>query len=146
MTAEAHAAFRRSKQSGGAKDLVASILHRGRVGRYEVLRLLRPHFPEVANNLGLAELDLGKTDEAIAHFREAIRLKPAFAMAHNNLGNALLLRGDKAQAIDQLRRALQCDPNLVEAHSNLACSQNTRPRTGTPGTPGGQSEAYLQRV
>ena len=35
----------------------------------------------------------GKLDEAIAAYREAIRLKPDDAMAHSNLGNALRTRG-----------------------------------------------------
>ena len=38
-------------------------------------------------------LSRGDFDEAIYHFREAIRIKPDYAKAYNNLGNALLLQG-----------------------------------------------------
>jgi len=33
------------------------------------------------------------TDEAVAHFREALRIKPDFAEAHNNLKRALAVQG-----------------------------------------------------
>ena len=32
---------------------------------------------------------MGKTDEAITHYRRALRLNPDNAIAHYNLGNAL---------------------------------------------------------
>jgi tetratricopeptide (TPR) repeat protein len=80
---------------------------------------LRPHYPEAANNLGLALFGQGKTDEAIAQFAEALRLKPDFAMACNNLGNALRQRGDLQEAETHFRSAVAMEPGLAEAHSNL---------------------------
>jgi tetratricopeptide (TPR) repeat protein len=80
---------------------------------------LRPHYPEAANNLGMALLDQGKNDEAIAQFGEALRLKPDYAMACNNLGNALRLRGDLSGALEHFRRAVEIGPDLAEAQSNL---------------------------
>jgi Flp pilus assembly protein TadD len=50
-------------------------------------------------NLGNALRAQGKTDEAIAEFREAIRLKPDHASAHTNLGNALDAQGKTDLAI-----------------------------------------------
>jgi tetratricopeptide (TPR) repeat protein len=80
---------------------------------------LRPHYPEVANNLGLALLGQGKTNEAIGQLAEALRLKPDFAMACNNLGNALRQCGDLQEAEAHFRSAVAMDPGLAEAHSNL---------------------------
>jgi tetratricopeptide (TPR) repeat protein len=80
---------------------------------------LRPHYPEAANNLGLALLGQGKTDEAIAQFGEALRLKPDFAMACNNLGSALRLRGDLNEAETHFRQAVEMAPYLAEAQCNL---------------------------
>ena len=48
--------------------------------------------PQVPYDRGNALLDQGKTDEAIALFREAIRLEPDFADAHYELGSALLMQ------------------------------------------------------
>jgi tetratricopeptide (TPR) repeat protein len=80
---------------------------------------LRPHYPEAANNLGLALLGQGKTDDALASFAEALRLNPDFAMACNNLGNGLRLRGELQEAETHFRRAVAMDPGLAEANSNL---------------------------
>ena len=49
---------------------------------------LQPNYPEAINNLGLALIARGDTQEAIEQFRLAIQLKPDFALAYNNLGNA----------------------------------------------------------
>jgi Flp pilus assembly protein TadD len=80
---------------------------------------LRPHYPEAANNLGMALLNQGKTDDAMAAFALALRLKPDFTMACNNLGNAQRLRGDLQEAETHFRRAVAMDPALAEANSNL---------------------------
>ena len=37
---------------------------------------LRPDYAEAHYNLGNALLDLGRTDEAIRHFQEAVAFKP----------------------------------------------------------------------
>jgi tetratricopeptide (TPR) repeat protein len=80
---------------------------------------LQADFAEAANHLGLALLDWGKTEEAIAQFEKAVRLKPELAMAHNNLGNAWRTQGDRERAAEQFRKAAALDPQLAEAHSNL---------------------------
>ena len=52
----------------------------------------------------------GKIPEAIAHYREAIRLRPDFGKAHVDLGAALARKGDKAGAEAEFRTA-QADPD-----------------------------------
>ena len=44
--------------------------------------------PKAHNALGMALTGDGKMAEAVAHFREAVRLRPDYAEAHNSLGNA----------------------------------------------------------
>ena len=72
------------------------------------------------NNLGLALMADGQTDEAIAHYMRAIEINPGFAGAHNNLGIALMKRGQTGEAIAQYQRALELGPGDAEAHNNLA--------------------------
>ena len=50
-------------------------------------------WPCVHTRLGVALKAQGKREEAIAEFREAIRLKPDYAEAHYNLGLALAAQG-----------------------------------------------------
>ena len=61
----------------------------------------------------------GSLTEAIAAFREAIRLKPDLASAHYNLGNALRVQGKLDEAIAAYREAIRLKPDLAEAHYNL---------------------------
>jgi tetratricopeptide (TPR) repeat protein len=71
------------------------------------------------NNLGNALLQHGRTEEAIAQYRKALKANPAYTDAHYNLGNALYQQGRAEEAISQYREALRIDPALAEAHSNL---------------------------
>jgi tetratricopeptide (TPR) repeat protein len=72
----------------------------------------------VHNNLGILKLP-GHVEEAIAHFKEALRLKPDYAEAHNNLGHALETQGRIEEALAQYNEALRLMPGLASAHYNL---------------------------
>jgi len=58
-------------------------------------------------------------DEAVACFREAIRLRPDYTDAHNNLGNVLYLLGNLDEAIPCYEEALRHTPDHAGACSNL---------------------------
>ena len=77
------------------------------------------HNPIYFSNLGNALKEQGKLDEAIAAYRQAIRVKPDFADAHSNLGLALQEQGKLDEAIAAYRQAIGIKPDLAEAHSNL---------------------------
>jgi tetratricopeptide (TPR) repeat protein len=62
---------------------------------------------------------LGRTEEAIAEYRQALRLKPYFPEAHYNLGNALSNTRDLDGAIAEYREALRLKPEFFGAHNNL---------------------------
>ena len=70
-------------------------------------------------NLGAALADLGRPQEAITHYREALRLMPASAEAHNNLGNTLFQLGRPQEAIPHYRESLRLKPDVAGVHSNL---------------------------
>ncbi|MEG3906557.1 tetratricopeptide repeat protein, partial [Microcoleus sp. w2-18aC4] len=63
--------------------------------------------------------DRGKSEEAIAAYRQAIQIDPNFAAAYENLGGALFLQGKPDEAIAAYRQAIQIDPNFAEAYKNL---------------------------
>ena len=71
------------------------------------------------NNLGIALGARGLTREAMAEFREAIRIYPAYAEARNNLGLALINQGEVAEAIALFEEAARLDPANAGTHNNL---------------------------
>jgi len=85
-----------------------------------------PGFSVVHNNLGMALSAERKIEEAISHYKMAIRLKPDYALAHNNLGSALFQKGEMKEAIDHYRETLKLKPDLVApatvAHSSAVAS------------------------
>ncbi len=70
-------------------------------------------------NLGIALGNQGKLEEAIAAYREAIRLKPDYADAHNNLGIALGKQGKLEEAVAEFRTAIRLKPDYADAHATL---------------------------
>ncbi|HEY7308960.1 MAG TPA: tetratricopeptide repeat protein, partial [Gemmataceae bacterium] len=68
------------------------------------------------NNLGLTLHEKGQLDEAIAEYREAIRLNKDYAEAHNNLGLALTDKGQLDEAIVAFREAIRLKKDFPEAH------------------------------
>jgi tetratricopeptide (TPR) repeat protein len=71
------------------------------------------------SNLGLAYQALGRLDDAVASYRQAIALKPNFPEAHYNLGNVLQEQGKIDDAIASYRQAIALRPEAAEAHNNL---------------------------
>jgi tetratricopeptide (TPR) repeat protein len=69
--------------------------------------------------LGTALLRQGKRDEAIAEYREAIRLQPDLVAARNNLGSALIGANQWAEAIAEYREVIRLEAGNAEAHNNL---------------------------
>ncbi len=79
----------------------------------------RPDGAEVLLNHGADLHREGKLDEAIAAWREAIRLKPDFAYPYHNLGTALRAQGKRDEAIVAYRNAIRLDPSFAESHYAL---------------------------
>jgi Flp pilus assembly protein TadD len=78
-----------------------------------------PDSADVHNTLGIAFAERGRFDDAIAEFREALRLGPDSAPTHWHLGAALAYRGAREEAVEHLRRSVQLDPNNPGARHDL---------------------------
>ena len=70
-------------------------------------------------NLGIAFLEKGKMDEAIAQLQTALKISPTFGVALNELGYVFIQRGQIDEAIEQFQKIVQISPNYAEAHNNL---------------------------
>ncbi|HTS17364.1 MAG TPA: tetratricopeptide repeat protein [Verrucomicrobiae bacterium] len=75
---------------------------------------------EAHYNLGLTLHRAGRLADAIAQYREALRIMPDYAEAHNNLGFALQQMGRLPEAMEHFHQALRIEPELAVAHFNLA--------------------------
>ena len=68
------------------------------------------------NDLGMALLQKGQVDEAIAHFQKAVEIRADYVRALHNLGAALMQRGRVDEAIAPLQKALELEPKYAAAH------------------------------
>ena len=73
-------------------------------------------------NLGAALQSMGRLEEAMGYYRQALRIKPDDAVARNSLGTALQTGGKFDEAINEYREALRIQPDYVNAHYNLGTS------------------------
>ena len=69
--------------------------------------------------LGEALVTEGRRDEAIDHFREAVRIAPTFVEAHVALADTLLEEHDQATAIAHYGEALRLKPDDATTHAKL---------------------------
>ena len=112
--------------AAGAVLLACTITSRAQVPHWENSLALWSRVVAVTVGNSLAHHNLavelaaqGKTEEAIVHYLEALRLQPDFVEAHNNLGVALADRGKIDEAFAHFSEALRLKPDNPEAHNNL---------------------------
>ncbi len=73
------------------------------------------------NNLGMVLTVTGRGDEAMDHFREALRLKPDYGTAHYNLGTSLYDKGRMGEALNHFQEAVRLRPTS-QAFTNLGAT------------------------
>ncbi len=81
-----------------------------------------PENPRAHNNFGIALDAEGRSEEALRHYYETLRIKPDHASAHNNLGNVLDAQGQPEEAMRHYYEALRINPKNAKAHNNLGVS------------------------
>ena len=74
---------------------------------------------ESAVALADKNMEAGKTDEAIAKYREALQTQPNDALDHYKLSVALRKAGDSEGERAELEAAVKLDPRLAAAHNEL---------------------------
>ncbi len=71
------------------------------------------------NNLGVALSMAGRADEAVFHYREALRILPYYEQAHYNIGMELAAQGKPAAAAEHFSLLLKYKPGNEQLHNNL---------------------------
>ncbi len=93
--------------------------HTEDLAAYTKLLLADPANPLRHDAVASLHLDAGQFDEAIAEYRQSLRLNDESAPTHYNLGYALSARGRREEAIAEFQAALRIDPDYAQAHNNL---------------------------
>jgi tetratricopeptide (TPR) repeat protein len=70
------------------------------------------------NQLGAALSAAGRDEEALPHYREAVRLQPSEAKAYFNLATALSRQDQLQEAVVNFETALRLKPDHEDAHNN----------------------------
>jgi tetratricopeptide (TPR) repeat protein len=70
------------------------------------------------NNRGATYNDLGRYEDALADYAQAIHLNPAFALAHNNRGNTYHALGQYEDTLADFAQAIRLNPAYAEAYNN----------------------------
>jgi Flp pilus assembly protein TadD len=77
-----------------------------------------PDSPVVHNDLGAALVERGKTDEAMAHFNQALELHTQYAEPYYNRGMIHKDKGDYDQAIADFTQAIRLKPQDAGIRNN----------------------------
>jgi tetratricopeptide (TPR) repeat protein len=70
-------------------------------------------------NRGLSHWELGRYDEAIKDYRQALKINLSNAVAYRSIGELLLKKGEPRKAVYYLRKAVKLDPNYCAALTSL---------------------------
>jgi predicted TPR repeat methyltransferase len=96
--------------------------HQGAITTYKVMLDQQPNAGIVWNNLGVAYREIGKPDDAMSSFREAVRFAPQMAEAWNNLGVAQDELNLTENAVNSYKKAIEIQPDYASPHLNLGIS------------------------
>lgn len=80
---------------------------------------LLPDDAEAHRNLGIAQCEVGRIDEAVASLQRAVAIKPNLAEAHVLLGTALRHLGRFQESAASYRHALEISPTVADIHRQL---------------------------
>jgi tetratricopeptide (TPR) repeat protein len=69
-----------------------------------------------------------RTEEALQHIYETVRINPDYVPAINSLGVALGRKGKIDEAIGYYKKAIEINPRFVETHLNLASALEAKGR------------------
>lgn len=91
------------------------------IGYYKkALNQAKNEDPEIQTNLANVLRDSGKYDQALDHYRQAIKQRPDYANAYNNLGMTLYLIGRLPEALVEVTKATKLKESYAEAYYNQA--------------------------
>jgi len=74
----------------------------------------------VLNKMGMAQIQMGRFDEAKKNFEKSIKLDKTYSKAQNNLGSVFYRNKKYGRAVKYFKRAIELEPTAASFHGNLA--------------------------
>ncbi len=105
--------------SGAASHARARVWHDSE-SLYRASLAATPSNPVLLYNLGVAQAQQGRVEDAVRSYEAALAIDPGHPAANTNLGNIRLRAGQPERAIEHYRAALRRDPDDVETLQNLS--------------------------
>lgn len=102
-----------------AQALVERKRYADAIAILDQLTAKHPHEPQARFIKGVALMDGGQTEDAIAQYRALASEFPELPEPHNNLAVLYAAKGEYALARDELLRAIEAAPDYAIAHENL---------------------------
>ena len=89
------------------------------VGYEGLIQRNAPNAAALHDDVAFLYLELGRQEDAIAHFEASVRVRPGAAFSHFNLATALMVAGRVEQAIPSYQEAVRLDADYAVAHNQL---------------------------
>lgn len=90
------------------------------VNHLKALLVLYPDFSAAHNNLGFYYQQMGRFEDAIAEYKETLRIDPYLMLTYNSLINLYIQKiGDLNSALEWCKRQLSYDDKHIWAYNNL---------------------------
>ncbi len=99
---------------------------RGAIADYQAALESFPDSDIVLNNLGYAQIELGRFDLALDYLRRAVAANPENAQAHLNLGIVYYAIQRFQESIDEFTEAGRLDPGLQATTAGLIADVRKR--------------------
>jgi TolB-like protein/cytochrome c-type biogenesis protein CcmH/NrfG len=103
------------------------------IDELEASSRLNPNMRLTHNTLGITKVLAGRSDEALAHFADAIRLSPRdplLFIGHFGIGWVEFLQGNDVQAVNMLRKSVALSPGYSPALQFLTAAYAMQGRSG----------------
>lgn len=120
-------AFSRNPKPQGIMFDIASVKYPEKLfwvkkGQRRYVTVFEPEYGQqiqILNNTGSTLSDLGRYQEAIEAYQQAIAIDPQYAYPYNNLGNALAYLNRNEEAIRRYRQAIAVTPEYIDPYNGL---------------------------